>query len=498
MVTNPLLPVIDYTSRDYESIRLDMIRLIRSRIPQWTAENPNDFGVALVEAFAYGVDTLHYYLDRIANEAYLSTAVQRESLYSISDMFNYTPRGATPSSVSLTFSNATQTDVVIPSLTRVQASVPGGDGLIVRNFETEREVTVPAGTPTESTKLTGVKAIEGRTYIDETLGVSNGFVRQQFLMPRTSVLPGTVVITTQLGDSTIEWQEVSDLQNANPTEKAFQILRLTDGSSMVRFGDGMHGDIPGLHAIVRATYRVGGGTAGNVPASSINTIVQPVLYGITVTNPLPASGGLNAESLDSIRLNAARSFRSRDRAVTLSDYVAVAESSVGIAKAKGVGNNGASVTVYVSPTDDGTGQPTLSQEQDDSVTQYLLDRSMAGVTVQVFGAAFTQFYIDLDAYVESTAYTDTVEAAIRDTLAYEYRFDNVGFDQIVTVQEMYSLLSSIEGLRYVEINGISVSYPATEITAIDFDAVAVNAIPFFDPSDGPDGSMTITMHGGIS
>ena len=493
MVANPVIPVIDYTSRDYEAIRTDMIRLIRSRLPQWTADNPNDFGVALVEAFAYGVDTLHYYLDRIANEAYLTTAVQRESLYSIADMFNYVPRGATPASVDLEFANTTQTEVVMPKGTRVQASISGEGGTTLKNFETVAEVTLPPATANAQSLSPPVGAVEGRTYRDETLGVSNGFVRQQYLLPRTSVLPGSITVTTQLADSTVEWNEIRDINDARPTERVFQVLRLTDGSSMIRFGDDLRGEIPGLHSIVRATYRVGGGTSGNVPASTLTTLIEPVRYGVTVTNPLPASGGLNAESLDSIRINAARSFRSRDRAVTLSDYVAVAESVPGVSRAKAVGNNGSSVTVYVAPEDDGTRQPALSSQLDLDTTNFLESRSMAGVTVQVFGAAFTQIYIDLVANCISTARKTDVEDRVRAALLDFFQYQNVGFDNVITARDLYAAMTGIEGLDYPEIIGLSVSPAPTEVETVILDDVAVNAVPYYDDET----SLTIAVNGGI-
>lgn len=493
MATAPLLPVIDYTSRDYEALRADLIRLIRARIPFWTAENPNDFGVALVEAYAYGLDGLHYYLDRIANEAYLSTAVQRESLYSIADMFNYSPRQARPASVYLEFSNSTQTEITLPQGTRVQASVPGESGSMVKNFEVQEDTVLPAGTAIAASQTSNVLAVEGRTYKDETLGISNGFVRQQFFLPRTSVLSGSVVITTQIGDSTIEWAEVSDLQEESPTAKVFQVIRQTDGSSVVRFGDGLHGDIPGLHAVVRATYRVGGGTSGNIPPSTVNIIVEPVIYGVSVTNPDAATGGLNAESLDSIRINAARSFRSRDRAVTLADYVAVAESVDGVAKAKAVGNNGSSVAVYVAPEDDGTKQPALSQALDDYTTSWLESRAMAGVTIQVFSAAFTDIHIAMDVHCEPTARQDEVQAEVEETLDYFFRYQNMGFDLTISAQGIYNRLTGITGLDYVEITGLDTVTPPVGVNTVVLDDIAVNAIPYFSS----DTNLTLTMVGGI-
>lgn len=497
MTTAPLLPVIDYTSRDYEAIRSDLIRLIRARIPFWTAENPSDFGVALVEAFSYGIDGLHYYLDRVANEAYLSTAVQRESVYSIASMFNYTPRRSVPATAYLEFRNATQSEVLLPAGTRVQASVPGQAGAILKNFEVQSDTVLAAGTAIAESKVSDVLAIEGRTYRDETIGVSNGFVGQQFFLPRTSVLNSTVAITTQLGDSTVEWTEVPSLQqDASPTDRVFEVLQQTDGSSVVRFGDGLHGEIPGLHAIIRATYRVGGGTGGNVPANTINTIIEPVMYGVSVTNPDPATGGLNAESLESIRINAARAYRSRDRAVTLADYVSVAESGLSdlVSQAKAVGNNGSSVTVYIAPTDDGTKKPPLTTEDDDAITSYLESRAMAGVTIQVFGAAFTDFYVVMDIYCLPTAYQSDVRAAVEARLDYYFRYQNVDFDQTLTAQALYAQFAGIEGLDYVEITGIGVGDPApTTLTSIVMTDIAVNAIPYFNSSE----TLTVTVNGGI-
>jgi uncharacterized phage protein gp47/JayE len=500
MAVSPLLPVIDYTSRDYESIRSDLIRLIRARIPTWTAENPSDFGVALVEGFSYAVDGLHYYLDRVANEAYLPTAVQRESLYSIAAMFNYTPRRAVPSEVYLTFRNATQAEVHLPAGTRVQASVPGQSGASLRNFEVQFDHVLPPASATAETTLEDVPAIEGRTYADETVGISNGFVGQRFFLPRTSVLENTIRITTQLGEVTMEWEEVPTLQDyATPTDNKFETVAQTDGSTIVRFGDGLHGEIPPLHSVIRATYRVGGGTGGNVPANTINTIIEPVIYGVSVSNPEPATGGLNAESLDSIRSNAAKSYRSRDRAVTLGDYESLVVTGVaGIDKAKAVGNNASSVTVYVAPMDDGTRRPPLTQAQNEAVTNFLEQRAMAGVTIQVFPASFVPIFVSLTAHCSATARQDEVSEAIKEQLDYFFRYQNTDFDQTVTVGSLYSQLIKIDGLDYVEITRLSNAYIDTGIGVLA--PISIDAVPYFwaDGLEDGDPLLTLTMSGGIT
>lgn len=511
MPTDPLLPAIDYTSRDYLALREDLIRIIRVRIPQWTAENPSDFGVALVEAFAYGLDTLHYYLDRVANEAYLSTAVQRESLYSIAEMFNYTPAAATAATVPLVFTNSSASEVTIPRGARCSATISTGGGSVVKNFETTKEVKLSALPDGQDEPVASepVNAQEGRTYFDETLGISTGYVRQQFILPRTSVLPYTVVIRTELksgesqAETTVqEWLEIADLMDASPSERVFQIYRQTDGSSQVRFGDGYHGAIPAIHAVIKADYRVGGGADGNVALNSVTTLVEPVIYGVSVTNSDVGRGGNDPESLSSIRINAARSFRSRNRAVTASDYVAVAESAPGIAKAKAVGSSGSSVTVYVVPDNDGTGKPIPSEDLLNSTALYLEERSMAGVTVVTSEPLWENIYITLRIYCLPSFKQDDVKASVRQRLASRYGFNRVNFDGYVTAADITTALVGLRGIDYPEVIGISrtkpvgIADPNHKVETIKMNEITERSIQYFDP-DEIDGSLLLEMIGGI-
>ena len=519
MPTDPVIPTIDYTSRDYLALRDDMIRTIRVRMPQWTAENPSDFGVALVEAFAYGLDTVHYYIDRVANEAYLPTAVQRESLYSIAEMFNYTPRGAAASMVRLEFQNTTTKDIDLEVGTRCTATIQAATGSSIKNFETTEQMTIPAKASGADPEKVYVWAQEGRTYKDETVGVSTGFVAQQYFLPRTNVLQYTTRISTELTNangagetSILAWEEIQDLKDAYPTDRVFQVFRQTDGSSVVRFGDGFHGAVPDAHAVIKATYRSGGGADGNVPKFSVATVSEPVIYGLLVTNTSVGAGGTDQESLSSIRINAARSFRSRDRAVTLSDYVAVTETAPGVSKAKAVGNNGSSVTMYICPTNDGTGKPTASVDLRKATTAYLDQRAMAGVTVQAFSAVWQEVFMRMKVYCHPAAKQSEVEAVVRERLAMVYGFDFVVFNGKVTASDITRALTGVKGMDYVEILDISLdnSFPdpnppatpedqrVTRIETIFMNDIGPDVLQYYNPStETGRGSLYITMVNGI-
>ena len=109
-MTTPVsnIPVsIDYTSRDYYALRDALIRRVQERTGgKWTGNDPSDFGVALVETFAYMGDLINYYIDRIANESYLGTATQRQNVLNLASMLGYTAGGYTSATVNVTLTNS--------------------------------------------------------------------------------------------------------------------------------------------------------------------------------------------------------------------------------------------------------------------------------------------------------------------------------------------------------------------------------------------------------
>ena len=73
-------PVIDYTARDYDTLRQLLLDRLALTSPGWTERNPADLGVTLVELLAYTGDQISYQQDAVATEAYLDTARRRVSV----------------------------------------------------------------------------------------------------------------------------------------------------------------------------------------------------------------------------------------------------------------------------------------------------------------------------------------------------------------------------------------------------------------------------------
>src|SRR5262245_44919934 len=101
----PMRPSIDYTNKDYQSLRSAMLELARYRLPEWTDRSPADLGVLLVDLFAYMGDVVLYYQDRIANESFLEPAVERRSVLHSLRLIGYElrPPVAASAELNLTF-----------------------------------------------------------------------------------------------------------------------------------------------------------------------------------------------------------------------------------------------------------------------------------------------------------------------------------------------------------------------------------------------------------
>ena len=110
------MPSFDYTSRDYLSIRQDLFDRASAFVPEWTARNPSDFGVLMVDLMAYVGDILHYYVDRAAAETYLNTATQKSSVLAIANLLDYRPLFQTSSEGTVTL---TATDSIHAGVIRI-------------------------------------------------------------------------------------------------------------------------------------------------------------------------------------------------------------------------------------------------------------------------------------------------------------------------------------------------------------------------------------------
>ncbi|MFC7387816.1 putative baseplate assembly protein [Sphaerisporangium rhizosphaerae] len=206
----------------------------------------------------------------------------------------------------------------------------------------------------------------------------------------------------------VRWDERSDLYGSGPGDRHY-LLEPVRG--LMVFGDGRHGRMPPPGAaVVAALYRTGGGRAGNVAAGAVTQVLGTAAAIEQVTNPRPATGGTEAETLRALLARAPGTIRAHGRAVTGDDYaVLAAAASPAVARAWPVPGPPGSVTVAVVPY----GEPLPSPGLCETVRRHLAAHAPAWVRIAVTGPAYLSVGVTATLVPADPDLAGEVEAAAR-------------------------------------------------------------------------------------
>jgi hypothetical protein len=444
------IPQIDYTSRDYSSIREDLINLIPTYAPQWTNRDPSDLGIALIEIFSYLGDLLNFYIDRAANEGFLATASQRDSVLQIAAMLNYTPTTSSPALVELTLSNSTASAVTIPAGTQVATTTVVDGNSVQIIFETDAAAVIPAKVGSVNGTIT-VTATQGYTISNEVLGVSSGSPNQIFKLVETPVIKDSVEVFV----NGIQYTYSPALIENTIYDPVFTTVNDAEGNTYVIFGDGVGGRIPTTAGSITATYRVGAGTSGNVPANKLSFFLTNATAGITVNNQEAAVGGEDEESTDSIKTNAPLALRSLNRAVSLRDYASLALQVPGVAKAVAESEVYTSVNLYIAPFGDlgvsGVTPTAVFNALATDVGEFFTDKTAPNVTLNILPPTYLNIDVDVTVYVLPQYRQDIVTSQALAAVKELFSAQNSFFADRVTVHFLLSAINQVSGVDYAQV-----------------------------------------------
>lgn len=454
----------DYMARDHASFLRAMRQLVPAKLPEWTDfESEADFGNALLELFAHMGDIVSYYQDRVANESFLSSAQSRRSVIHHLELIGYRLATAAPAAASL--------DLSFPAGSTGTVTVRRGDAFATKsrkdlpsarfeyNAEADLVIDLDALALDGGRKVySGLAVEEGRLVADELLGVSDGSPNQRFPLTQTPFIlrslgpsqgiPRDIILTTDLGGSVEEWtlQESLAFSRAGLTDFVLDIDE--NDRAVVRFGDGAFGAIPPIGAEIRATYRVGGGVAGNVAAASIATIVDAAelaLKGAKVSNPDPATGGAERESIEHAVLHAPNVFRSLKRAVTGEDYEALARDFAGVGKVRAEATNWNVVTLYVAPSGGGHKSDVLEA----NLLAYFEDKRPLSTVIEIEDVTYVEVFVTAEIEVKSYYGREAIREEIENNAGGLLAFDRVDFGQKIFLSKFYEAIEAIEGVDHV-------------------------------------------------
>ncbi len=515
-------PIGDYTGRDYASLVDSLLDTAALTLPEWTDTSENDLGRLLLELFAYVGDVVLYYQDRIANEAFLETAIERRSVIDLLSLIGYTLSTPAPASVELELTpKDASTSVHVDVGARFSTVAAAGKPAV-------QFVYMPvAGTPIDQMPVVDAGVVQPIVLAalnaeprSESLGASNGDANQGFMLTQRPVLLARdptvwdgLVVEVESGGVWEQWERRSTLLYSLSDDPHFVVRVDEDDAAEIVFGDGTYGHVPAPGSPVRARYLTGGGSAGNVGPNTVTVVTSGVSVQATVTNPVGASGGADRESIEHARAHAPAVFRSQQRAVTAADFAALAESYPGVARAVAVAPTW-DHTVPPQQTTAAQGTPGLvswnyvdlivvamgSLELTDSLRANLLQffetRRMVTTIVSVREPVFVSVNVTVEVGVEPTFYAGDVRQRAQERLEALFDLDNVDFGTPVYLSKTYEAVESVDGVSYADVSvfeGVR-SYPVGDVVT----SADPGRIPLRPREFPRKGTIAVTTTGGLA
>lgn len=273
------------------------------------------------------------------------------------------------------------------------------------------------------------------------------------------------------------WEETDSLLKCGPLDHKFAISVDEEGYATILFGDGKFGSKPEKDGLIEAEYRVGSGSVGNVGKDKLKQFdidnslskyshvsVQEVID--SVTNPFPATGGIDIEPMDDVKIAGPKSLKELERAVTLKDYEDLVkrefQNEITNASARFV-YTGSWDTIFVSVDLKGQVQKDSSVDHSelfDRIRKYLDRVKMIGYEVQIEEAKYVPIEIGITVYLRKYFDSKILRGRIRSSLGNKedntivdgsrglFHPDNFTFGDPVYASKIYEVLKNVPEVKY--------------------------------------------------
>ncbi|GKS56845.1 putative baseplate assembly protein [Nitrospira sp.] len=314
-----------------------------------------------------------------------------------------------------------------------------------------------------------------------------------------------------LNDGDEDWTPRRDLLNSGRFVADFVLETDRDSTAHLRFGDGVSaGKKPDGGTSFVATYRVGNGRAGNVGAEAISRIVSNFSGFQRVRNPLPARGGIDAETMEEVRQFAPQAFRTQQRAVTEADWAEVAGRHAEVQKAAATFRwTGSWYTVFITIDRAGglsaTGDPKFKAEIESFLEQF----RVAGYDLEINDPVPVPLDILLRVCVKTGYFRSDVKQTLLNVFSrYDlpgggrafFHPDNFTFGQPVYLSKIYQTAMKVAGVASVEAMRFQRwgKLPDKELKNGRLVPASLEIIQLNnDPNFPENGQIDFEMHGGL-
>lgn len=422
------------TELDFDTIKANL----KTFLKQQTEFQDYDFDGAglsiLLDILAYNTHYNAYYLNMVANESFLDTALLRDSVVSHAKSLGYIPYSSKAPVAIIDFT------IESNNTTSGTCTLPQGFSFLSSQIDSKAYnfVVVQDTTVTKS----------NTKYIFEDLQIYEGqFISYSFSFEKSSnpksifQLPDPNIDTTTLRVSVTPnsansaakiYQKVTDVLDITSDSEVFFLQEGRGGLYQIYFGNDVIGKSLPDGSIVTATYLVTSATEANkantfIATSSVVDSTGSALTNFLINPKSSASGGSLRESVDSIKFSASARFSTQNRLVTNKDYATyILNSYPNIESISVWGGEDNEPPVYgkifvsLKPKEN----YYISEAEKQRIVSEIIDpKSVISVSTEIVDPTYLYILIDVDARYDPKKTTVT-EQRIKDNIKnaiLEYR-----------------------------------------------------------------------------
>jgi hypothetical protein len=322
---------IQVTDLDFNLIKNNLKTFLQS---QTVLQDYNFDGSALstlLDVLAYNTQYNAFYLNMVANEMFLDTALQRSSVVSHAKLLGYVPKSniAPTAIINLQVNGVTDTSLTLPKFTTFLSEAIDG---IHYNFVT---------TDSYANNTSGGIVTFSNLPIKQGLATNQSFTVDStanpnyiFEIPDAAVDTTSLLVAVQQSSSNGYYQVYNLASNYLEVDNNSLVYFLQEGNEglyQIYFGDGILGNKLSDGNVVNMSYIITQGTASSGANNFVlmNSIQGALAsYGNTVVTPVVESNqGGDKESISSIQFQAPKSYSAQGRAVTVNDYITLIQQN---------------------------------------------------------------------------------------------------------------------------------------------------------------------------
>lgn len=437
--------------RSYQQIKAKLVEsLMGLKDPQGqkliTDYSEGNILIIILSLFAAIAEVLHYYVDNMARETFLSTARRYDSVVKHGALVDYHARAAIAATVDVILSrsitgNSIGAKLTIPHGTLFTDS-SGNSWLSARDViwysnVTTCKVPIIQHERYTASALNNMVIPTGDRVILNLGTLPNGKYYEQGSM------------SLQIGGET--WVLVDTFAKSKPTDKHFMVSVDEALNPYIMFGNGTFGKKPAAGAkITNVVFYLTNGTQGNVKSNTITSVPSVISSSITdatVSNAYDAGGGSNYENFTMLKEHIPLSVKTLGVAITKEDFESLAMLVDGVNKAKADYECGRKLTIYISPD----GGAVASSELINRVYNLLSQRAPMTTWLKVKSAGKVQIILEMDVTGKKSYKTAEIQTQILTALYNAYSPEQAQIGGSVRVSDIYALIDNLSTVDYLHL-----------------------------------------------